>query len=315
MRPEPSFRPQSSPRPPGEGRALQLVYYGYVVASRVALALPERPAYALAEGIGRLKARWSRQAPAIERNLARITGRPPGSPELEPMVREVYASYARYWLETFRLVRKEPEFFLERVQCTTLHRLDQVLAEHGGAILVAGHLGNWDAVGAWGAVRGYRVVAIAELLRPRRMFEFFQQHRARLGMTIYPAEKGAVRRLADEVRTGAVVAIVGDKDLKGRGREVSFFGERVKFAAGPATLAARTGVPLLVTGVYGVTRGDGTRGWDIEIAEPIVVPEGDPNVLTTLTQEVARKLERFVARRPTEWHIMDAYWPADRRPT
>lgn len=266
--------------------------------------------------MGRLKARFfRRQAVAVERNLARITGRPLGSPELEGMVREVYASYARYWLETFRLVRQEPEFFLERVQCTTLHRLDEVLAEHGGAILVAGHLGNWDAIGAWGAVRGYRVVALAELLRPHRMFEFFRKHRARLGMTIYPADKGAVRRLTEEVRGGAVVAIVGDKDLKGRGREVSFFGARVKFAAGPAMLAARTGVPLLVAGTYGVTRADGRRGWDLEIAEPIPVPEGDPKVLTTLTQEVARKLERFIARRPTEWHIVDDYWGIDRRAT
>jgi phosphatidylinositol dimannoside acyltransferase len=301
-------------RPPGEGRALQLVYYGYVVASRVAPALPERPAYALAEGLGRARARLTRRRPAaVRRNLARITGRSLDARELDAMVREVYASYARYWLETFRLVRQGPEFFLERVECTTLHRLDDVLSKHGGAILVAGHLGNWDAVGAWGAVRGYRVVAIAELLRPRRMFEFFKKHRSRLGMTIYPAEKGALRRLAEEVRAGAVVAIVGDKDSKGRGREVSFFGERVRFATGPAMLAARTGVPLLVAGVYGITRANGLRGWTIEIAEPIPVPKDDPHLLTTLTQEVARKLEGFVARSPTEWHIMDDYWATDRR--
>ena len=144
------------------------------------------------------------------------------------------------------------------------------------------------------------------------MFEFFREHRRRLGMTIYPADKGVVRRLVEEVKGGAVVAIVGDKDLKGRGKEVSFFGAPVTFAAGPATLAARTGVPLLVAGVYGVRRADGRRGWDIEIAEQIPVPEGDPDVVTTLTQSVASKLEEFVARCPTEWHIMEAFWPADR---
>ena len=74
-----------------------------------------------------------------------------------------------------------------------------MIDRYGGCIAVVTHLGNWDAAGAWVGSLGYRLVSVAEVLRPRRMFEFFLEHRARLGMVIYPAEKGVTEKLVDEV--------------------------------------------------------------------------------------------------------------------
>jgi KDO2-lipid IV(A) lauroyltransferase len=119
----------------------------------------------------------------------------------------------------------------------------------------------------------------------------------------------------EEVERGAVVAILGDRDLNGRGPEVDFFGERATLPAGPASIALRTGVPILVAGVYGVVDADGRRGWDAEIGEPIELPrEGGAEAIAGLTQEVARALEGFIARRPEEWHVLRAFWLADRSP-
>jgi phosphatidylinositol dimannoside acyltransferase len=290
-----------------------LVYYAYVAGSRLALALPERVAYGLARGAGTVAARVSRKRGAVAGNLARITGMPAGSPEIERLVAEAYRSYARYWLETFRLVREGRDFFLERFRCIGERNLDDALARGRGVVVVVGHLGNWDAAGAWVGARGNRLVTVAEVLRPRRMFDFFAVHRERLGMTIFPAQAGATARLIEAVGSGAVVAILGDRDLKGRGPEVEFFGERVTFPAGPASVALRSGVPLLVAGVYGVERTDGLRGWEAEISEPIELPDPPgPDAVAELTQEIARHLERFVARRPEEWHVLVPFWPADK---
>ena len=301
-------------RPSDEGRLIQLVYYAYVAGSALARAIPERWAYALARSIGALAARRSKKRPVVERNLGRISGLTPGTPEMDALVVEAFRSYARYWLETFRLVREDRAFFLERFRSATQHHIDEMLARGKGAIVVVGHLGNWDAAGAWVGARGNRLVTVAEVLRPRRMFEFFADHRARLGMTIYPAERGATDRLAAEVEAGAVIAILGDRDLKGKGPTVRFFGEETTFPAGPASVALKTGVPLLVAGVYGVQREDGSNGWEAVISEPIELPlQDDPSTFVqVLTQEVASKLEVMVARRPEEWHVFQPFWTADR---
>ncbi|HEX2050260.1 MAG TPA: phosphatidylinositol mannoside acyltransferase [Actinomycetota bacterium] len=287
------------------------MYYGYVAGSAAARAVPERWAYRLAHVLGTIAARRSRKAGAVARNLATITGESPTSPRVRALVVETYRSYARYWLETFRLVREGRDFFLERFECLGEDNLDAVLARGKGAVVVVGHLGNWDAAGAWVAASGRRLVSVAEVLRPRRMFEFFAAHRARLGMVIVPAERGASRRLVEEVEAGSVVAILGDRDLKGRGPEVTFFGRRATLPAGPASIALRTGVPLLVAGVYGVVRPDGTRGWEAHIGPPIELPENRDGAVAELTQRVAHELERLVARRPQEWHVLAPVWPDD----
>lgn len=297
-------------RPPDEGRMLQLVYYAYVVLSRVALALPEPLVYALAHVAGAVSARVSKKRRVVARNLALITGSPPDSPEVRTLVVEAFKSYARYWLETFRLVREGREFFLDRVRVTGTENLDALLTQGRGAIVVVGHLGNWDAVGAWVGARGNRLVTVAEVLKPRRMFDFFVAHRARLGMTIYPAERGTIVKLAKAVEEGAVVAIVGDRDLHQRGPEVTFFGERVRMPAGPASLALKLRVPLLVAGVYGVRLEDGRRGWSADITDPLPLPEPGDGAIGRLTQEVARTLEEMIARRPEEWHMFQPIFPA-----
>lgn len=297
-------------RPSDEGRLIQLVYLGYVALSRVALALPERVAYGVAHIAGRAGAQLSRKRAAVEGNLALITGEPPDSGRVQALVVEAYKSYARYWLETFRLVREGRSFFLDRFRATGQENLDGVLSRGKGAIVVVGHLGNWDAAGAWVGARGNRLVTVAEVLRPRRMFEFFVEHRARLGMTIHAAERGATRRLVDAVEDGAVVAILGDRDLKGRGPLVEFFGHRVTFPAGPASIAVRTGVPLLVAGVYGTVLPDGRRGWEAEIGEPIeLTPTTGVEAVAALTQEVATRLEHYVSKHPEEWHVFSPFWP------
>ena len=301
-------------RPQDEGRLLQLVYYAYVAFSRIALAMPESWAYRLASVAGSVAARRSKRRDQVARNLARITGRPADSPETQALVVEAFRSYARYWLETFRLVREGKEFFLERFQATGAENLDGVLARGKGAVVVVGHLGNWDAAGAWVGARGNLLVTVAEVLRPRRMFDFFVAHRSRLGMRIHAAQVGVTRTLIQEVNDGAVVAILGDRDLKGTGIEVNFFGSLATLPGGAASIALKTGVPILVAGVYGEVLSDGRRGWSADISTPIELPEGTTSAaIAELTQRVGAKLEELIARRPEEWHVFQPFWMEDRK--
>jgi KDO2-lipid IV(A) lauroyltransferase len=155
-------------------------------------------------------------------------------------------------------------------------------------------------------------VTVAEVLKPRRMFDFFAEHRARLGMTIFAAEPGVTDRLVEAVEQGAVVAILGDRDLKGRGPKVRFFGELAHLPAGPASVAMRAKVPLIVAGVFGEVFDDGRRGWTAHMGVPIEVPETyGPQAIEELTQKVADELEVHIRRRPEEWHVLQPFWPAD----
>ena len=299
-------------RPRGEGRLLQLVYYAYVAGSRLALALPEKVAYGLAHSLGSLQWRLSKKKRAVvERNLVRITGLEEGSGALAELSREAFRSYARYWLETFRLVREGREFFLEHFRAEGDEKIDEAIARGKGVVVAVSHLGNWDAAGAWVGARGQTLVTVAEVLRPRRMFDFFVSHRARLGMVIHAAESGVTSKLVTAAENGAVVAVLADRDLKGTGPQVTFFGESAPFPPGAASVALRAGVPLLAAGVFSTTREDGRHGWSAEIVGPLeAAPDADDPVVD-LTKQFAGELERFVAKRPEEWHVFQPFWSAD----
>lgn len=300
-------------RPADESGLLQLVYYAYVAGSALARAVPEPMAYGLARWLGALGARFSKKRGIVAKNLARITGERADSPRVQELVVDAYRSYARYWLETFRLVREDKAFFLDRFRAKNEHKLGEMVDRYGGCIVVVTHLGNWDAAGAWVGSLGFRLVSVAEVLKPRRMFEFFLEHRERLGMAIYAAEKGVTEKLVEEVKNGSIVAILGDRDLKGTGPEVTFFGEATTLPGGSASLSIRTGVPLLVAGVYGIRFEDGRRGWEAAIEGPLEMPEGSgPEAVAELTRSLAARLEELIARRPEEWHVLQPFWPADR---
>ena len=291
-----------------------MTYFAFVSGARLARLLPERLAYGTAHAGGVL---WERLGGArratVETNLARITGESPGSPRLERLVREAFKSYARYWLETFRLVEQDRRFFLERFHCAGEGHLAEVLGRGSGGVIVVGHLGNWDAAAGWLGASGRSVVTVAEVLEPERLFRFFVRHRGRLGVTVHPARRDSASKLVDAVKGGAVVALLGDRDLRGRGPEATFFGAPATFPAGPASIAIRAGVPLLVAGVYGVVLPDGRRGWWAEIAEPIELPTARASdAVQRLTEEVARRLEGFIARQPEEWHVFQPFWIEDR---
>ena len=303
----------ASKRPRDEGRLIQGVYHAYVALSALARVIPESLAYGLAHVAGSVAARRSKKKAQVAANLARITGEPASSPRVRRLIVATFRSYARYWLETFRLVREGREFFLERFQALGEEHIDQSLAQGKGVVIAVGHLGNWDAAGAWVGARGNRLVTVAEVLKPRRMFDFFVNHRARLGMTIYPAEKGVTERLVAAVESGAVVAILADRDLKATGPTVTFFGEEATFPAGAASIALRTRAPLLVAGVWGVQLPGGKRGWQAEISPPIELPEeGGREAVQQVTQAVAGHLEDFIRRRPEEWHVLQPFWTSDR---
>jgi phosphatidylinositol dimannoside acyltransferase len=205
--------------------------------------------------------------------------------------------------------------FLERFTCHGVERLDALLAEGRGVVVVVGHLGNWDAAGAWAGASGRPAATVAEVLRPRRLFEYFSAQRARLGINILPAAPGVTAELVAAARAGRLVALLGDRDLRGRGARVDFFGAPTTMPVGPAAVALRAGAPLLVAGIYSVELPGGRRGWEAEIGEPIELPASRaPGALVAVVQEVARQLEGFVARRPEEWHVFQPFWLEDRRP-
>ena len=244
-----------------------------------------------------------------ERNLRRVLGAGLHGRELDRLSRGIFVSYARYFIDSFRLPSRSAA---EIEAGWTVEGYEHVEAALGGAtgpILALPHLGGWEWAAFWlTRIKGQRVSAVAEELRPPELFEWFTGLRRDLGMDVIPLGAGAGSEVIKALKNHHITCLLTDRYLSGGGVSVEFFGERTVLPAGPATLALRTGAPLLPTAVY--FRGKGCHG---VVRPPILVQrEGKlRDDVARVTQLVARELEQLIAVAPEQWHLLQPNWPSD----
>jgi KDO2-lipid IV(A) lauroyltransferase len=282
---------------------------GYAAGWRLVRGLPEP----VARGVFRVlaDATYLRRGPAVRRlagNLRRVVGPELPDRQLDRLVRAGMRSYARYWLEAFRLPALTAAQRRSRFRLAGEERLAAAMAAGTGAIVALPHAGNWDAAGAWAVTHGWPLTTVVERLRPERLYERFVAFRQGLGLRLIPqrgGERPPLELLEEALRQGHVVPLLADRDLSARGVEVDFFDGKTRMPAGPAILALRTGAPLFVVSMW--YEPDAACG---RLHGPLPMPTGGPldQRVRAVTQQVADRLAEGIAEHPADWHMLQRLW-------
>jgi phosphatidylinositol dimannoside acyltransferase len=291
-----------------ETRRETLGYWGYRSAEWLAMALPERAGRRVFETLGRVAYRRLAGVRAtVAANQARVLGAEPTDVRVAHATREAFELYARFWFDAFRIRTMPVPEFNERVVMIGAENIDRALEAGKGCVCALPHMGNWDAAGHWFGANGYRIAAVAEELRPPRLYDLFLRHREELGMRIVGlTREGHVgQQLKQLLSENWMVALVADRDLTGRGIEVEMFGATRLVPAGPALLSLSSGAPLVVCPVY--TRDD---GWEVRIEEQLEIERTGVmrEDVAALSRLMAERFERAIAAKPTDWHMFQPAW-------
>ena len=296
---------------PPETERERLAYAAFASASWIAKRLPPRIGRALFQAAGSIAYRFATRLRAtVTANQARVLGRPVDDPFVRANTREAFRRYARYWYDSFAIEEWDAADVRAGFSWTGDEHLFHFQEEGNGIIAVLPHLGNWDASARAMADRGLRMVAVAEHLRPERLFRLFVRQRERYGIEVIAlnGHGGVGKALTSALAEGKLIGLLADRDLTGRGIEVEMFGARRRMPAGPALLAISTGAPVVVVGTYETPQG--WRG----IAWPLAMPEltGDRRTdATAITQAIAHAFERLISASPADWHVFEPAWPED----
>ena len=293
----------------------QVVATAYGVGWSAVRRMPERAAYASFERLAdTLWARRGSDVLRLEGNLRRVLGPDASEDELRVTSRAGMRTYFRYWCDTFRLPGWSRERIVDSLVAIDDHYLADGLATGRGVVVALPHMGNWDHAGAWATLAHSPVVTVAERLKPEDLYEKFLAFRRSLGMDVVPLTGGdpPFPHLAEQLRRGALVALLGDRDLGRSGVPVTFFGERAKMPAGPAALAVDTGSVLVTASLY---LEDGRN--HVRFQPPITVPaEGERSRrIFATTQLIADNFSQSIAAHPADWHMLQRLWVADLDPS
>ncbi len=272
---------------------------------------------------------WRRQGPGVEileGNLIRVLrtmggdsadGTEIDGKELRTLSRAVLRSYARYYLETFRLQTIPHEQILDGMHSEgpNVPRTLEHLSNGRGVIYALPHMGDFEQAGLWINLMGAgSFTTVAERLKPDSVYERFLEFRRGLGMEVLPTTGGPhpFGVMAQRLRAGKLVCLVADRDLSDTGIEVDFFGEKALMPAGPAALAVQTGAALMPVGCWFV----GETEWAAHVYDEIPVPgTGDrKQKVAAMTQQLATVFEEAITEHPADWHMLQKVFVADLDP-
>lgn len=261
---------------------------------------------------------WRRGGKGVERMRSNYrVVRPELTPaELDALVRAGMRSYLRYWCDAFRLPDRSLEDLIHGVRVEGDQAVRDCLTSGRSAVCFVGHMGNWDFGAAWSTTQLAPVTTVAERLKPEELFDEFLAFREGLGMRIIPLTGGSdvFRELTKAARSGALIALLADRDLTNGGVEVDFCGQRARMAVGPAALAVNTGAALYPCTFRYELQPDG-RGWRnaVTFHDAIAPPTQGTSreKIQVMTQACADVLSEAVREHTQDWHMMQRVFTKD----
>jgi KDO2-lipid IV(A) lauroyltransferase len=179
--------------------------------------------------------------------------------------------------------------------------------EDVGGIFVTAHMGSWELAGAALGLLGVPLTAAVLKHADPRIDAIFADIRGRGNIEEVPLG-GALAKLENAVERKRFIGLVADRDVKGTGMRVKFFGEETTMPAGHVKLALRTGAWIFPSMTY---RGPDHR-IEIDISPPIIPQPGETE--EGLMARTLPALEDMIRAHPDQWSSFFNLWSKTTRP-
>jgi KDO2-lipid IV(A) lauroyltransferase len=176
---------------------------------------------------------------------------------------------------------------------------------------LSAHLGNFFLLGRCLEKKGYICHTLLNQPRHGRFNALMNHYLDQLGQRSIAARprNDALRKLLEVLRRNETVVMIADEFRQGTGTPVPFFGRTVIARRGPATLAARTGAPIIPACL--VRQSDGSLRLIIEPELELVKSDKSKPAIKENTLRLTQWLEKTVRRHPEQWNWMTVHWQDD----
>lgn len=177
--------------------------------------------------------------------------------------------------------------------------LTQVLEAGKGVLLITGHLGNWERLGAWAPVHGVRLSGVAREANDDQVTQEVTKIRGTNGLNILPSGSAA-RDILTRLKAGEMIVILPDQNNDDV--FIPFFGRIAGTAIGPARIHLKTKVPIVPMCIL----RSGPGQFRVVFRKPLVAREGE-NAESLMTR-VNEELEAMIRLAPEQYLWMHDRW-------
>jgi len=225
--------------------------------------------------------------------------------EVTHTVRKIFLNFGYNVAEFFILSSKLHGEWKSRVEVVGLKHIDRAREKGKGAIIVTGHIGNWELGAEVAAVIGYPVNCVFNRQTFPGTDRIFRRLRAKAGVRSYSLAH-ALWPISRALARNELVCLGGDRVFRGHALTADYFGRPAEFPAGPARLAARKGTPTIPAVMIRKRRGH----FKLVFGKPFWPEEGDEeSKAQEILNNYVRFLEKFVMETPEQWCNFGRQWP------
>jgi len=185
-----------------------------------------------------------------------------------------------------------------------LEILNEAAGQGKGVLILTAHIGNWELAGMSVAELGRPCFAVARRLSNPLTDARVTALRESFGLKVIP-HRNAVKPILKALKQGAMVGFLMDQRARSKEALTSmFFGRKAATNSGLATIAVRTGAPVIPA--FGETVAGGHV---VRFCEPVKIPERATahESIQAMTEEFDLIIEKAVRRIPEQW-----FWVHDR---
>jgi KDO2-lipid IV(A) lauroyltransferase len=220
--------------------------------------------------------------------------------ELDRIGLKSYQTFTKSFID-YILFPSLKDKVLNMVQFEGKKNFDKALAKSKGAILVTGHFGSWELMGAAISKAGYPLDFLVGEQHNILIDNVMNDYRQLMGIGIIKmgvAAKGVIKAL----KNNRFIAMLSDQDAGGDGTIVNFFGMPASTPKGPAAFALKVGAPIIM----GYTVREKGNIHKIKVEEPIFLETSGNKEedIQKLTQIYTSMLENYIKKYPDHW-----FWP------
>ncbi|MBN2103488.1 lysophospholipid acyltransferase family protein [bacterium] len=216
-----------------------------------------------------------------------------------------YQNFAKTTFEFIRFpVTKRKDVF-SHCEIHGLEHLDSALKRGKGALVISGHFGNWELIGAVLAHLNYPISLLVGKQRNRIADNIINRHRMSMGVDIIKMGI-SVRNAIKALRNNRFVAFLSDQNARKQGVFVDFFGKKASTPPGAAAFSLKTGAPILFFFFIRLPRGRYKLTFHPFIFDHL---EGlAPDHLVEVTQAYTKLLEDTIRLYPDQYFWMHRRW-------
>ena len=230
--------------------------------------------------------------------------------EIIGIVRQMYANLGMNLAEILRLGKVTDEFLRDMIEIEGDEHARAALQRNKGAVVLTGHLGNWDLLASIVPRLGYPLTVISKNIKNKGVNEYWMSVRQRFGVKFVPAHN-SYRTCLTALKKKELIGFILDQNMiDTEGIFVDFFGKPACTTPGLAYMSAQSGAPVVPAFMI---RRDGGRHL-VKVLPPLDPPPNrEPETIREFTQKYTKIVEDMIRQYPDQWIWIHRRWKTEPR--